>query len=92
MKSRHIKAIASGAFAQAASLVIMWNWTDLRDLEMGFLSFFALYAGAAVALWRMDRKSIPAKQMATKERKPQIYTYTKGGRCLEGIYEQCKIG
>lgn len=50
MKRRDIKAIASGAFAQAASLVIMWNWTDLRDMEMGFLSFFALYAGASRSL------------------------------------------
>lgn len=91
MKRRDVKAITAGALAQIASIAIMWNWTSLEDLEMAFLSFFAMGAGAAMEFWWMDKKKVSSKQIP-KKHKPKIYTYTRGGRCLEGYYEQMKIG
>lgn len=91
MKRRDVKAITAGALAQIASIVVMWNWTSLEILGIAFLSFFSMGAGAAMALWWMDKKKSLSKQ-TQRIHEPKIYTYTWGGRCLEGYYEQMKIG
>lgn len=88
MKFKDVKILAGGLAAQIISISAMWCWTDIEIEGVAFLSFYAMGAGMAVAAWLEHRKKVPAKQ----RKPPKIYTYTRGGVCLEGVYEQLKIG
>lgn len=86
MKLRHYIAIAVGILVQVAFMYNVWRWTNMEVVGMLFLSLFAEGAGTALGLWLTGRKKPIKKQKPKTE--PQIFTYTKQGRCLEGFYEQ----
>lgn len=87
MKLRHYITIAVCTLAQVTFMYSVWHWTDAKVIGMILWQIFALIAGTTLGLWLAKRK-----KARRKKRKPQIFTYTKQGRCLEGVYEQCKIG
>lgn len=88
MKNKYVKSLAVGMAAQAISIVAMWCLTEIEILGIAFLSLFALGFGSAITALALERKEIPAKQ----RKPPKIYTYTSAGRCLEGAYQEVKIG